>query len=156
MLSKMLKTKHGNNVANVAHQWFVNGIRNANTEDAGEALFPICHARSRQQGVRSTPPQSERQMLRIEKDCDGRVTRLRLSGRIQSGLITSIRSAMDDGCARKILDLSEVTLVDLGVVRFLISCENDGVELVECPPYVREWIFRQRAEGVQPGPSDGG
>ena len=88
-------------------------------------------------------------MLKIEKDCDGCEIRLRLSGRIQSDLIASIRAAMGDGSARKILDLSEVTLVDLGVIRFLIGCEDEGIELVECPLYVREWIFRERAEGTQ-------
>jgi len=88
-------------------------------------------------------------MLRIEKDSDGGVTTLRLSGRIQSDCIASIRSAMDDGCPRKILDLAEVTLVDIAVVRFLISCENEGIELVQCPPYVREWIVRERAEATQ-------
>jgi len=87
-------------------------------------------------------------MLRIEKDRDGSVTRLRLIGRIKSDLIGSIRSAMSDCCAHKILDLSEVTLVDLGVVQFLISCEDDGTELVQCPPYVREWMLRERAEGA--------
>jgi hypothetical protein len=86
-------------------------------------------------------------MLRIEKDRDGSVNRLRLIGRIESDLIASIRSAMSDCGAHKILDLSEVTLVDLGVVRFLIRCEDEGIELVQCPPYVREWITRERAEG---------
>lgn len=86
-------------------------------------------------------------MLRIEKDRDGSVARLRLIGRIESDLIASIRSAMSDGGAHKILDLSEVTLVDLEVVRFLIRCEDEGVELVQCPPYVSEWIVRERAEG---------
>ena len=57
---------------------------------------------------------------------------------------------MNDGCARKILDLGEITLVDITVVRFLISCENEGVELIQCPPYVREWMLRERAEGAQP------
>jgi hypothetical protein len=89
-------------------------------------------------------------MFKIEKDCEGCATRLRLSGRIQSDLIASIRSAMGDGFARTILDLSEVTLVDLEVVRFLINCEDEGTELVECPLYVREWILRERAEGRQP------
>jgi hypothetical protein len=89
-------------------------------------------------------------MLRIEKDSDGCITRLRLSGRIQSSCIASIRMAMNDGCARKILDLSALTLVDLEAVRFLISAEDEGAELVQCPPYVREWILRERAEGVQP------
>ena len=87
------------------------------------------------------------EMFRIEKDCDRVVTRLRLSGRLESDLIASIRSAMSDCAAQKILDLSEVTLVDLGVVRFLIRCEDEGIELVQCPPYVREWILRERAEG---------
>lgn len=61
---------------------------------------------------------------------------------------------MNDGCARKILDLGEITLVDITVVRFLISCENETVELVRCPPYVREWMLRERVEGAQPGSPD--
>ena len=92
-------------------------------------------------------------MLRIEKDSDGCVTALRLSGRIQADCIASIRAAMNDGCTHKILDLNEVTFVDVAVVRFLINCENEGIELVQCPPYVREWIVRERAEGAQPEPS---
>jgi hypothetical protein len=85
-------------------------------------------------------------MLRIEKDSNGCVNRVRLSGRIQADRIASIRSAMDDGCTRKILDLSEVTLVDIAVVGFLIGCEDEGIELVQCPPYVLEWMRRERAE----------
>jgi hypothetical protein len=38
--------------------------------------------------------------------------------------------------------------VDIAAVRFLISCEEGGVELVQCPPYIREWILRERAEGA--------
>jgi len=95
-------------------------------------------------------------MFRIEKQSDGCVTRLLLSGRIQSDCIASIRSTMNDGCALKILDLGEVTLVDIAVVRFLVQCENEGVELVECPPYVREWMVRERAEGAQDGSSNAG
>jgi hypothetical protein len=61
---------------------------------------------------------------------------------------------MCDCCAHKILDLSEVTLVNVGVVRFLISSEDEGIELVQCPPYVREWMLRERAEGGQVGSSN--
>ena len=95
-------------------------------------------------------------MLKIEKDTGGCVTKLRLSGRIRSDQIASIRSEMDGGCATKILDLSEVTLVDLGGVRFLISCEDEGVQLVYCPAYIREWMLRERAEEMQPDSSDAG
>jgi hypothetical protein len=100
--------------------------------------------------MRSSTPPWEHKMLRIEKASGGCVTRLRLSGRIQSDQIAGIRSEMDDDCTSKILDLSEVTLVDIGVIRFLIRCQEEGVELVQCPPYVREWILRERAEGGQP------
>jgi len=89
-------------------------------------------------------------MLRIEQKSDRCVTRLLLSGRITSDRIACIKSAMNYGCARKILDLREVTLVDVAAVRFLIRCEEEGIELAECPPYVREWILRERAEGAEP------
>ena len=94
-------------------------------------------------------------MLKIEKQTDGCVTRLRLSGRIESDRIPCIRSEMNDGCARRVLELGEVTLVDIAVVRFLMSCENEGVELARCPPYVREWLLRERAEAAQSEPPNG-
>ena len=48
------------------------------------------------------------------------------------------------------MDLGEVTLVDVEVVRFLSECEDGGIVLVHCPPYVREWILREQTEGAQP------
>lgn len=68
-------------------------------------------------------------------------------GRLQSDRIGCIRKAMNDGNARKIVDLSEVTLVDLRVIRFLMGCEDEGIKLSQCPPWVREWMTRERAEG---------
>jgi hypothetical protein len=44
-----------------------------------------------------------------------------------------------------VLDLEEVTLVDVDVVRFLGMCEAKGVELVHCSNYIREWVFREQA-----------
>lgn len=101
-------------------------------------------------------PAEMSKMLRIENDSGGCVNKWRLCGRIQSDQIPSIVSEMDCDCPNKILDLSEVTLVDLGVVRFLIACEDEGVELVECPAYVREWMTRERAEEARPDSSDAG
>jgi hypothetical protein len=45
-----------------------------------------------------------------------------------------------------VFDLDEVTLVDLAVVRFLVACESDGVALVRCAPYIREWMGREGRE----------
>ena len=45
------------------------------------------------------------------------------------------------------LDLDEVTLLDVAVVRFLIPCEAEGIELRHCAPYIREWMTRERGRG---------
>lgn len=65
-------------------------------------------------------------MLRIEKESHGCVTHLLLSGRIQLDDIACIRSALDDCCTRKLLDLGEASRVDVAVVRLLIQCEDPG------------------------------
>ncbi len=40
------------------------------------------------------------------------------------------------------LDLKDLVLVDRDVVRFLRTCETDGIVLRNCPPYIRAWIAR--------------
>jgi hypothetical protein len=47
--------------------------------------------------------------------------------------------------SRMALDLDAVTLVDVEVVRFLNACEERGVELLNCWPYIREWMIRENA-----------
>ena len=84
-------------------------------------------------------------MLRIERDSTG--CQIKLSGRITSELLPEIQAAMNERCAgKRTMNLSEVTLVDLGGVQFLIHCISQGVELVECPAYICEWINRECAE----------
>ena len=94
-------------------------------------------------------------MLRIEKESGGRRTILRLFGRIQSVNIGNIRAQIDDENVRTLMDLGEVTLVNVEVVRFLTDCEDEGIVLLHCPPYIREWILRERAEGTQSQTADG-
>jgi hypothetical protein len=45
--------------------------------------------------------------------------------------------------------VAETTLVDVAVVRFLAAHEVDGVELLRCPRYIREWIARERRQATQ-------
>ena len=83
--------------------------------------------------------QPEREMLKIEKETHGGVTILRLSGRIQSDRIACIRQALDGKGAGKImLDLSDVTIVDIEGVRFLLGCEDVGIDVCkekQCDAY---------------------
>jgi hypothetical protein len=83
--------------------------------------------------------------LRIVKRSDGARTILKICGRIRSGDIEELRGQMGGYAAGIVLDLEEVALVDVEVVRFLGMCEVKGVELVHCPPYIREWVFREQS-----------
>ena len=81
--------------------------------------------------------------LRIDKASDGLRTTIRLSGQIQWNHLEELKSQMLGG-AGTVLDLGEVTLVDVDVVRFLKACEADGVEVVHCSRYIREWMLREQ------------
>jgi hypothetical protein len=85
--------------------------------------------------------------LRIVKIFDGARTVLKLCGRIQARDIEELREQMDGRTRGTVLDLQEVTLVDVEVVRFLGLCEAKGVELAHCSPYIREWVFREQTAG---------
>jgi len=82
--------------------------------------------------------------LRIETASDGQIATLRIVGRIASESLDDLRAHVRKHRPRPTLDLDQVTLVDAEVVRFLIACEADGIELVNCAPYVREWMSRER------------
>jgi hypothetical protein len=45
---------------------------------------------------------------------------------------------------RLALDLKDVTVVSLEVVRALAAAETNGIELRNCPAYVREWISQAK------------
>jgi hypothetical protein len=81
--------------------------------------------------------------IRIEKTSKDSKPTLRLSGQLVSchrgSLVEEVQG--DDGIA---LDLEEVTLVDLGIVQLLMHFEERGIELLNCPPYIREWISREK------------
>jgi len=85
--------------------------------------------------------------LKIERQSDGKNTIIWLIGRIRAEDLQLIEREIGDSSKHTAVDLSEVTIVDAEVVRFLSACEGSGVHLLSCPPYVREWIQRERDEG---------
>ncbi len=82
--------------------------------------------------------------LRIEQVSQGHRTTLKLIGQIHSGDLEQLRLQTEAGGTGMAFDLDELTLVDAGVVRYLGECEERGVELMNCPPYIREWIKREK------------
>jgi hypothetical protein len=86
-------------------------------------------------------------MLRIETQLDGPQMVLRLIGRIRDDSLEELRQRVQGRTTLIILDLAEVTLVDLPSVRFLRDCQDQKIELRNCAPYILEWIRRERVEG---------
>jgi anti-anti-sigma regulatory factor len=78
--------------------------------------------------------------LKIERDFDGHSTTIRLIGRMQAEHLQELKAQIKDGGPKVKLDLDDVSLVDVEVVRFLATCQSEGVELVHCSPYIRNWI----------------
>jgi len=84
-------------------------------------------------------------MLRITRAANGSVV-FKLSGRMDAEEVDDLEkliSAEASG-SRIALDLEDLTLVDQDVVSFLRRCEADGIELENCPAYIREWITGER------------
>jgi hypothetical protein len=83
-------------------------------------------------------------MLRIQRKANGKVT-FTLSGRIEAEDIGELRRLFElEDISRKIaLDLRDVTLVDRDGIKFLSVCEVDGIQLENCPAYIREWIGQE-------------
>jgi hypothetical protein len=88
------------------------------------------------------------QMLRITWDTNGEIV-FKVSGRLDTenvGDLEAVFSSEANG-RRIVLNLLELILVDRDAVRFLEGCEADGIELRNCPTYIREWITRERQRG---------
>jgi hypothetical protein len=71
---------------------------------------------------------------------------LRISGRITRDDVDVLRGAIEEERGVMAIDLEEVGVVDPGVVDLLALTEATGVELRNCPPYIREWIAREREQ----------
>jgi len=80
-------------------------------------------------------------MLKIRRSANGDVV-LTVIGRLATDNVSELKTllAAESKDRSIILDLKDVVLVDREIVRFLRTCESDGMTLRNCPPYIRAWI----------------
>src|SRR5437016_3332946 len=95
----------------------------------------------------------------VQRSVNGDVVTLMLSGDIASDRATELEAILEADAGRQVVfDLRDVAVVDRAGVCFLASSEVHGATLTNCPPYVREWIERERdaqdtdASGVREKP----
>ena len=82
--------------------------------------------------------------MKIEKSSKGGTTTIHFIGHFQAEHLEELKKQFEDDGPQLVLDLTEVTLVDVEVVRFLGEREANGVKIVHCPRYIREWMARER------------
>jgi len=84
-------------------------------------------------------------MLRIRRSANGKIV-FTLSGRIEVEDVAELQRllALELADRNLALDLEDVTLVDREAVKFLAHCQADSIQLENCPPYIREWIQREK------------
>ena len=66
-----------------------------------------------------------------------------ISGRLTTEELELVRSELD-GPGVVAIALAEVELVDRDAVKLLVQAEARGIELSNCPAYIREWITKER------------
>ena len=75
-------------------------------------------------------------------------TTIRLVGRLSMEHLPLLKAQIDPAQGPIVLEMGEVTLVDIDVVRFLIDCQTRGVQFRGCSAYIREWIAREQKSGT--------
>ena len=86
--------------------------------------------------------------FKIERIYSDQVTALRLIGRLESECLGALKEQIDHSGPQVALDLAELELVDVEVVRFLNACQNGGARIANSSPYIREWMVREGKAGL--------
>jgi hypothetical protein len=82
--------------------------------------------------------------FKIEKYRGRHSTTIRLIGRMRAEHISELDKEIRESESNIVLDMEELDLVNVEAVRFLGMCETQGVTLVNCSPYIRDWIGKER------------
>ena len=72
---------------------------------------------------------------------------LYISGRIAAEAVEVVRAALDEFPVVAI-EIAAVELVDGDAVKLLAQAEAQGIELRNCPAYIREWITKERESSL--------
>jgi hypothetical protein len=78
-------------------------------------------------------------------------TVLIVSGRLQGQNVHTLKDLLEMQIGVAAIDLTDVLLVDREAMTLLSLSERKGIELRNCPAYVREWMTRERAR-IESGP----
>jgi ABC-type transporter Mla MlaB component len=83
-------------------------------------------------------------MLKIKRMTETNGTRIHLSGELRCAHLGDLCAEIEQVVQPVTLDLDEVEVVDIDGIRLLNECCGRGVQVVNCPPYIREWMLQEK------------
>jgi len=94
-------------------------------------------------------------ILRVRASIERESIVLTLSDRIQLSQVPETEAMLDSqSCV--VLDLRDAPLVDRETIGFLANLEARGIELRNCPPYIREWVAQETNAPLLTEPENSG
>jgi hypothetical protein len=82
--------------------------------------------------------------LKIKRIREGYETRICLSGELQCARLIDLRAEIQQFGPPATLDLDEVDVIDIDGISFLNECQALGIRIVNCSPYIREWMLQEK------------
>jgi hypothetical protein len=70
---------------------------------------------------------------------------LDISGEITEQDVDTLRTSLAQESGLVAIDLKDVLIVDREAIKLLAIRESNGVEIRNCPAYIREWVTREKA-----------
>ena len=78
-----------------------------------------------------------------------------ISGGITGEHVQMLKDVLEHESGGFAINLKNVLLVDRDAVTLLATSEANGIELKDCPGYIREWVTRERAQTTADRPDQG-
>jgi hypothetical protein len=83
-------------------------------------------------------------VLRIDKQALGRRVILQLVGALRIEHLDEVRAQIKAAGRDIVVDVGAITLISVEGIRFLNSCENQGIAITNASPYITEWMTLER------------
>ena len=83
-------------------------------------------------------------MLKLKRICEEHGTRICLSGELRHSHLVDVRTEIEQVGQAATLDLDEVDVVDIDGIRLLNEYQEQGIQVVNCSPYIREWMLQEK------------
>jgi anti-anti-sigma regulatory factor len=84
-------------------------------------------------------------VLRIDRQALGRRVILQLVGTLRIEHLDEVRAQIKAAGRDIVVDVGAVTLISVEGIRFLNSCENQGIAITNASPYIIEWMTLERS-----------